>query len=130
VERSQESIRVGYDKATYTTKKNSLHATILLACAMAAYDDFGRFQPGDLIDALRIITGEDFTTDRYAKHLHAFCTIERGPMLEKFGSEYKWKFRFANPSMQPYVLMKGLRDEWIEEKDCQLNRRPKKGMLF
>jgi hypothetical protein len=85
--------------------------------------------PASLIDGLRVITKESFTTDRYAKHLHAFCLPERGPILEKFGSEYRWKFRFTNPSMQPYVLMKGLRDGLITEKDCRLDEKPK-DMLF
>jgi Cdc6-like AAA superfamily ATPase len=125
VDQSHESIRTEYDKATYTTKKKSLHAKVLLACAMAQHDDFGRFQPGSLIDGLRLITGQEFRTDRFGKHLHAFCTPERGPILEKFGSEYKWKFRFTNPSMQPYVMMKGLRDRLISEKDCRLDEKPK-----
>lgn len=129
IDQSHESIRTEYDKATYTTKKKSLHAKVLLACAMAEHDDFGRFQPASLVDGLRVITKESFTTDRFAKHLHAFCTVERGPILEKFGSEYRWKFRFTNPSMQPYVLMKGLRDGLITEKDCRLDEK-RNGMLF
>jgi hypothetical protein len=77
----------------------------------------------------RLLEAAGTTTDRFAKHLHAFCTAERGPILEKFGSEYRWKFRFTNPSMQPYVLMKGLRDGLITEVDCRLDEKPK-GMLF
>lgn len=125
VEQSHESIRVEYDKAIFSTKKRSLHAQVLLACAMAQYDDFGRFQPGSLCDPLRLITKDEFTTDRFSKHLHAFCEPARGQILEKFGAEYRWKFRFTNPSMQPYVLMKGLREGVVTEKDCRLDEKPK-----
>lgn len=125
VEQSHESIRAEYDMATFTTKKKSLNAKVLLACAMARYDDFGRFQPGSLLEPLQLITGEEFTMDRYSKHLHDFCTEARGSILERFGSEYKWKFRFTNPSMQPYVLMKGLRQGLISEENCRLNEKPR-----
>jgi hypothetical protein len=107
LDQSQESIRTDYDSATYSTKKNTMHETVILACAMASTDDFGRFQPGNVGDMMQRITGEAYTNDRFSKHLKAFCEGKR-PALKKSGGEYKWKYRFANPLMQPFVLMKGL----------------------
>jgi Cdc6-like AAA superfamily ATPase len=125
VGQSVESIRREYDKATYTTKKQALYTQVLLACAMAECDEFGRFQPADLRGPLLTIMKEEFSIDRFLKHLHAFCNLARGPVLEKLGSEYRWKFRFTNPLMQPYVLMKALHSGTITEKDCRLDERPK-----
>jgi hypothetical protein len=54
------------------------------------------------------ITGESYTSDRFSSHLKQFCETERGPVLKKMGGEYKWRYQFYNPLLQPFVLMKGL----------------------
>jgi hypothetical protein len=117
---AQESIRTVYDKATYSTKKKALFKQVLLACAMSEQDEFGNFQPANLSDPLSRIMGKTYTTEAFARHLHAFCEAERGPVLRKTGVEYRWRYRFVNPLLQPYVLMKGLADEMIDEDDLRL----------
>ncbi len=79
----QESIRNNYDNATYSSKKDTLHSRVLLACAMAGADEFGRFQPIDVCDPLDDIVSDSrhFTTDRFAGHLKAFCQPDRGAVL-------------------------------------------------
>jgi Cdc6-like AAA superfamily ATPase len=118
---SQESICRDYDKATFSTKKNTLHERVLLACAMAVPDEFGRFQPTDVCEPMRKITGQEFTTDRFSRHLHQFCDDDHGQVLKHIGEEYRWKYRFRNPLMQPYLLMRGLDSGAITEKDLQLD---------
>jgi len=118
----QESIRDNYDKATYSSRKGTLHSQVLLACALAEADEFGRFQPTDICEPLGdIIPGNrTFTTDRFASHLKAFCEPDRGTVLTRSGVEYRWRYRFANPLMQPYVIMRGIECGLITDDRLQI----------
>jgi hypothetical protein len=107
ISQTEETIRTDYDRATYSPRK-TLHPTVLLACAMARTDEFGRFQPNDVCEPMQQITGENYTSDRFSSHLKQFCELNRGPVLKKMGGEYKWRYQFCNPLLQPFVLMRGL----------------------
>lgn len=120
ISQTEESIRTVYDEATYSARK-TLHARVLLACAMAKTDEFGRFQPSDVCGPMKEITGEDYTSDRFSKHLKQFCEIGRGPVLRKMGGEYRWRYQFYNPLLQPFVLMKGLDTGLISEEKLDLS---------
>lgn len=102
---TDESIRNKYELATFSTKKNTLHSHVLLACALAECDDHGYFQPGNVAESLSALRGEKFNTDRFSSHLKKWCDLE---VLYRDGREYHWRYHFANPLMQPYVIMKGL----------------------
>ena len=49
------------------------------------------------------------------KHLNEFCTEDRGPVLEKYGQRRRFRFRFKDSMMEPFVIMKGLKDGLINE---------------
>jgi Cdc6-like AAA superfamily ATPase len=116
ITQTQESIRHHYDEATYSTKKNTLHRQVLLACALADSDEFGYFQPVEACTPLSVLLNEGVTQDRFASHLKTFCDRK---VLYRTGGEYRWRYRFSNPLMQPYVIMKGL-DSGLIQQD-QLN---------
>lgn len=120
IRQGQESIRTDYDKATYSTRKETLYEAVLLACSMAETDEFGRFQPANVVEPLRKITGTKFSTDRFGTHLKVFCDEDRGPVLVRTGGEYRWKYRFKTPLMQPFVMMKGLAAGQISKDDLHL----------
>ena len=40
---------------------------------------------------------------------------ERGPILIRRGSERQYRYRFSDPMMQPYILMRGIRERMIPE---------------
>lgn len=111
---TEATIRDEYEKATYSANK-SLYPQVLLACAMAHTDDQGRFAPSDICDPLFRITGSSYTTDRFASHLKHFCDSNRGAVLRMTGEQYRWKYQFTNPLLQPYVIMKGLDSGLITE---------------
>jgi hypothetical protein len=62
----------------------------------------------DVCDPMKTITGSDFTTDRFATHLKQLSSEVRGGVLKRTGAEYKWRYQFVNPLLQPYILMRGL----------------------
>lgn len=129
-----ESIRDDYDKATYSPRLGTLYKEVLLACAIAPADDFGRFQPTDLCEPLNEILPrrrKPFKTDMFAGHLKAFCDEDRGAVLERKGVEYRWRYRFSNPLMQPYVLMRGVHTGLINEAKLKaLIERDERHLLF
>lgn len=120
IRQAQESIRSDYDKATHSARKDTLYEAVLLACSMAETDEFGRFQPMNLVLPLKKITGKQLSTDRFSSHLKTFCDAERGPILVRSGMEYRWKYRFKNPLMQPFVTMRGLTQKLIVKEDLNL----------
>ncbi len=94
---------------------------VLLACALASKDEHGFFYAKDVTQPLRQITGNAFyDIPAFAKHLKQFSEIERGPILERRGRQY----RFVRPDMEPYVILRGLSEGLISE--SQLSR-PSKG---
>jgi hypothetical protein len=44
----------------------------------------------------------------FSRHLKDFCEKKRGAILQKSGTARRYRFRFVNPLMQPYVVMHGL----------------------
>ena len=96
---------------------------------MTDADDFGYFAPIDVREPLSRVLKKPSKIEAFAKHLHAFCEDKRGPVLKKMPD--RSRFRFMNPLMQPFILMKGLKDDLVTEDDLGLKRDPKaEGKLF
>ena len=89
---------------------------VLLACALATKDEKGFFYATHVTQPLRLITGKAYEIPAFARHLKDFCDSSRGPILERD----KRKYRFIKPLMEPYVVLRGLADGLIDEK--QLSR--------
>lgn len=119
IEHSEETIRAEYVKATLSARK-TLYPQVLLACAMATTDEYGRFQPNDLCEPMRIITKQEYKTQGFTVHLKALCGEERGFALKMGGAEYRRQYYFRNPLLQPYVLMNGLGSGMVNEDDLKL----------
>jgi len=106
VQKAQQSIVSAYHAATSSPRKDSLYEEVLLACAMAKTDDLGYFAAADVREPLSRITGKPYDIPAYSRHLNDFSDA-RGPVLQKTGSPRRYRFRFINPMMQPFVLMRG-----------------------
>lgn len=106
IDNADENLTRAYTDATDSAHK-TLYESVLLACALAPVNAMGYFAPGDLRPPLKRITGEVFDIPRYARHLVQFCN-ERGPVLERRGGEHRWRYRFIDPMMRPYVVMKAV----------------------
>jgi Cdc6-like AAA superfamily ATPase len=114
IDRTQESIRDLYYRATYSARDN-MYKQVLLACACAPADEKGFFQASAIRKPLSTIMGRPYDIPQFALHLNAFSG-ERGPVLKKEGTRKKFRYRFINPLMQPYITMRGLKDGMITPK--------------
>lgn len=130
--KAQVTIQTAYNQATLSTKKNALYRQVLLACALANTDDFGYFSPIDIRPPLEMILKRQYGVEAFARHLHTFCNLNRGPVLKKADFVNRPRFRFNNPLMQPFVLMKGLQEGLITDEDLKATRdlNDPQGRLF
>lgn len=127
---SLESLRTAYDRAIYSNQPGSLFREILLSCALAQSDDSGYFAPAAVLVPFEKVRGKPMTIAQYRNHLAEFITDKRGGILQRKGEERGYRYRFRNPAMLPYVLMKGIADGMISEDAKGMLRFPEQGQLF
>jgi len=113
---AQQSIQSIWHKATMSPRKDNLFATVLLSCALAKTDELGYFAAQDVRGPLNIITNKKYEIPNYSQHLKEFTEEKRGPVLKKIGTKRRYRFRFINPLMQPFVIMRGYNEGKVEFK--------------
>jgi len=132
IEKSQQSVREDYYNATRGQRTGTLFPQVLLACALAKTDELGFFVSADVRSPLCLITKREYDIPNFSQHLDKFSSdASRGPVLEKTGSSRRFKFRFRNPLLQPFVIMKGLHDGAFagELSEILKGKRPKGGLF-
>ncbi len=107
VESASQSLTEAYLKATSSQRDDALFGPVLLACALAKTDELGYFRPRSLKRPLEII-GHKLDVPAFSSHLNKFATEDRGLILQKTGSDRQWRYRFRDPLIQPFVIMRGV----------------------
>jgi peptide subunit release factor RF-3 len=113
VRNAEHTVRSAYCSATSSSHQNNIYQQILLASALSPTNDLGYFSAGDLREPLLAIAHKKYGIDGYMKHLKSFCEEPRGRVLEMRGERRRYRFRFTDPVMQPFVIMKGVADRMI-----------------
>ena len=106
--------------------EETLYAPVLLACALAKSDELGAFQQASVTEPLnRIIPNKNYKPTTFAFHMNEFCEDARRKILQRFGEPRNQRYRFSDPVMQPYVILKGLADGKIDDVTAEIyaNRR-------
>ena len=127
---SLESLRTAYERAVYSNQPGSLFREILLSCALAPADDAGYFAPAAVLAPFEKIRGRPMTIAQYRTHLAEFILEKRGGILQRKGEERGYRFRFRDPAMLPYVLMRGIAEGMVTEDAKGFLRFPEQGQLF
>jgi Cdc6-like AAA superfamily ATPase len=95
---------------------DSLYADVLLACALADTNDsdddlgFGYFNAGDVKIHLSELRKKTYEVRSFSKHLADLSTGKASNILERIGEARNYHYRFANPLMQPFIVMKAIQD--------------------
>ena len=111
---TSQTIRDQYHAATISPRKGNIYKEVLLAAALAQVDELGYFQPSDLRIALAaLLKRGEVAVSLFGQHLKNLCEPDRGGILEQTGSERRYRYRFVDPMMQPFVLLQGLRGALI-----------------
>lgn len=109
------SLTRAYEEATFSPRKNSRLGEVLLACAIAKLGDMGDFSPSDIRTPYSRIIGEDVGIDRFNPQLTTLAT--QRDILVREGEPRRWRYRFKDPLMEPFVLLNGLQDGAITPDD-------------
>jgi len=111
---SQQTLREAYDIATRSNHAKARFKTVITACALARCDESGFFMPAAVREPLASITNRPVEIADFTDMLAEFAE-RRGKILERTGEARSYRFRFANPAMHPYVLMRGIQAGLVDE---------------
>ena len=109
------SLADAYRQAIVSTRGESLFRQVILACACAETDPFGFFATGDVRKPMSDIMGKRYDIPSFARHLKQFCEEHRGPVLRQYGVKRRYRYRFINPLMQPFVIMNGIESNLLRD---------------
>lgn len=104
----QQSVAVAYDMAVSSSRQDALFREVLLACSLAKKNEMSCFRAKDVESPLAAVLGRDVTISVFAGHLKQFCQPERGPVLDRLGQERRYRYRFHDPLVEPFAMMRGL----------------------
>ena len=112
---AQESIKQTYSKAVMAPRGKN-YGIILLACALSEIDEMNStFAPADVGRALKKLTGRDWALAAFTKHLHEFATPKQGSVLVESGTKGQYRYKFKDPIIQPFIILKGISDGEIQD---------------
>jgi hypothetical protein len=97
-----------YQQATRSARRDALFTEVLLACALAPKNQLGFFTSGAIRDPLEAIAGRRIEIPAFSNHLSQFLEPQRGGVLQREGTSRRFFYRFTDPILQPYVVLKGL----------------------
>jgi hypothetical protein len=129
LEKSLESVQEAYAKATHSNRGDSLYKHVLLACALADTNDRGMFTPLSVCKPLSGILGRNVEIAAFQQHLKKFITPERANVLTRRGKDRAYQFRFSEPIMQPFVIMKGIEQGLVTSSALDALSFPAQGKL-
>lgn len=112
--------------AAVKSNRQTLYPSVLLACALAEPDERGFFSAKSLVAPISEVAGKRLEIPAFGPHLDKLAT-ERGPVLQKEGEKRRFRYRFKNPLMQPFVIMRGVKDGLITFEELEHWIRPEGG---
>jgi AAA ATPase-like protein len=112
IDRAQQSVTEAYYRAT--AGDGDARRRVLLACALADEDEFGFFSPDDLDEPLGRVGGGGASLE---DDLPALARTDA--VLQRRREGGADRYRFVNPLLQPYVVMRGLSEGLVKAKDVR-----------
>ena len=120
IDESRQSLRDLYYKATRSPQPTAKHRHTLAACALARCDEFGYFTPTDVAAPYSRIIGEQRKPGSFLNRLKALTEENRGSVLVASGKKHDVRFRFRDPLMEPFVVMKSIDEKLLSVDDIVL----------
>jgi Cdc6-like AAA superfamily ATPase len=117
LKKTEQSNGMCFAQAVHSNRTDALYRPILLACALARPDDeAGHFVAQSVCSPLSQLLKKDVSISTFDDQLKAFATEDRGGIILRSGKARKYKYRFADPMMQPFVIMKGIEQGLINSR--------------
>src|SRR5271166_1496361 len=99
----QQSIKALYNEAVRSPQPGHIYKEVLLACALAEVDELRYFTAAAVKKPLIEITGRNYETVSYARHLKDLSEPGRGGVLQRVEEPLRLRYRIANPILRPYI---------------------------
>jgi hypothetical protein len=115
IEESDQSFQEDYRLATDSNQADNLFKEVLHACALCQADESGFFTPTAVIEPLNAIAKKRKRHAHFQRHLTEFMGPGRGSVIIRRGAARQYRYRFADPMMQPYVIIRGIRSGMVDE---------------
>lgn len=110
------TITESYTRATEKIyRKGNIFARVLAACALTELNDLGQFTAASVEAPLSAIMESEFKVPAFSFSLNEMSGPERGNVLVKTGARRTFHYHFSEPAMQPYIVMRSLRDGVISK---------------
>jgi Cdc6-like AAA superfamily ATPase len=113
VKNTSQSLLESYLSAVSSPRQETLHKWVLLACALAKTDGLWYFTPASVKVPMSSI-GKPLEVSAFTNHLNKFASRERGEVLRRVGEGRRFRYRFVNPLMQPFVVMQSLSERLVD----------------
>jgi hypothetical protein len=120
------TLQNAYLTAVRSSQPGNLYREVLLACAVAPKNSLGYFMSGQVRGPLEVVAKRYLDIPAFSKHMKEFLSPERGSVLRREGKARNYHYRFAEPMMQPYIIMNALNDGLITSD--QLTRLQAEGL--
>ncbi len=127
---SQNTLKDDYEISTKSNQDRARFRQVLTACALAKSDESGYFFPKQVQDPLNKILGKVVDFADFHKIIRDFTTEKRGKILQQKGTDRLFRYRFRNPAMQPFVIMKGIEEGYLDEQAKLALSSPEQPDLF
>ena len=127
---SQNTLKTEYETAVRSNQSRARFRQILTACAMANTDESGYFTPKQVQAPLSAILKKPIGIDGFNPNLKELSSEKRGNVLQQVGIQRIFQYRFRDPAMQPYVIMKGIAEGFLDEKAKLALSSPEQNDLF
>jgi Cdc6-like AAA superfamily ATPase len=105
-----------YHRATESRRENNIFQEVILACAITPSDSGGVFKPAEVIKNLKLIDpGKFHHHARVQQYLSQFILERRGKILIRSGIKADYRYRFSDALMQPFIVMRAIKDTMIDQ---------------
>jgi hypothetical protein len=112
---ADQSKRDLYHKASTGTKSHNMWKEVVAACALATAEERGYFSSRSVQARLSALINRPVIQQAVAYHLGKLIERDRGPLLERVGQERRYRYRFTDPLMRPFIVLQAMKDGLITQ---------------
>jgi Cdc6-like AAA superfamily ATPase len=110
IEDTYQTIKDNYLRGALSRSRGNVMRQLIVAAALAQEDNYGSFEPRELLVPLRVIGAPRFIRMLPIKYyLGKLTSPDAGAILEAIGRPHNTRYRFRNALVQPYIIMTAFR---------------------
>jgi Cdc6-like AAA superfamily ATPase len=118
---SGQSFYDDYTRATCGRQPENIFPELILASALARAESSGDFDPTEVLKVFDLISpGKNRSLSQIRQSLARFASEPRGKILSRRGAKNDYRYRFSDALMQPFIVLRAIKDTMIDATSRQL----------